>query len=71
MVEEMKKRAAYAQAVIAAGDRHRKEMDAANKDCKEEMDKASERFRERMHHSFHIYDEELKAAAIQYEREDK
>ena len=66
MVQEMEKRSAYAKAVIAAGDRLRKERDAADAECREAFKAANDRYRQRMDQAMHIYDEELKAARIEY-----
>lgn len=71
MVEERERRTGYAQAVLAAGDRYRKTMEAATKEVRDAYDVANQRFRERMHQTLRVYDEELKAAAVEYEREDK
>jgi len=66
----MKDRSAYAQEVIAAGDRYRKEGDSANADYREALKLAHETNRARMDKALHVYDEELKAAAIKYGREE-
>lgn len=70
MVEKMEKRSAYAQAVIAAGDRYRKTMEAATKEVRDAYDVANQRFGERMHQTLRVYDEELKAAAVEYGKEE-
>jgi len=70
-MEQMKKRSDYAKAVLAAGDRLAKEREAANKDCEAEMKMANERFRIRMDQAMHVYDEELKAARIEYKGEEE
>jgi len=70
MVQEMEKRSAYAKAVIAAGDRLRKERDAADAECREEFKGANDRYRQRMDQAMHVYDEELNAARIEYKGEE-
>ena len=70
MAQEMEKRSAYAKAVIAAGDRLRKERDAADAECREAFKTANDRFRQRMDQAMHVYDEELKAARIEYKGEE-
>jgi len=71
MVEERERRSAYAQAVLAAGDRYRKTMEAADREVRVAYDVANHRFKERMQQALRLYDEELKAAAIEYEKEDR
>ena len=70
MVQEMGKRSAYAKAVIAAGDRLRKERDAADAECRGAFKTANDIFRQRMDQAMHVYDEELKAARIEYKGEE-
>ena len=65
-MEKMEKRSAYAKAVIAAGDRLKKERDAADAECREAFKVANERYRQRMDQAMHVYDEELKAAEVEY-----
>lgn len=62
----MENRSRYAQAVIAAGDRERKEVSAADAECREAFKTANDRFKQRMDQALHVYDEELKAAAVEY-----
>lgn len=66
----MENRSRYAQAVIAAGDRWRKELDAADAECREAFKTANDRYRQRMDQAFHVYDEELKAAKFEYKGEE-
>ncbi len=62
----MENRSRYAQAVIAAGDRERKEVSAADAECREALKTANERCKQRMDLAMHVFDEELKAAAVEY-----
>ena len=70
MVEGIERRKAYAQAIIRAGDYYRGEMHKADVESKQAMEVANQRFRERMTQALRVYDEEIKAAQVEYGKEE-
>jgi len=66
---DIEKRSAYANAVLAAGERWRKASEEANRECRDEMKASSEKLRLRNEQAMRVYDEEVKAAAIEYRKE--